>query len=145
MRVDPADALDRARRRRALLIALAELPERERVIVSLRYGAELNASEIGAALGIEPATIRKILERARTRLGARIEALLNPGGWHEQWTVMNDEELGGVWTTLQPTVRQRRRIDARVVAWLEARDTPLAAEWLGLFRVAPFSAVGLSR
>jgi hypothetical protein len=56
---------------------------------------------------------------------------------------MNDEELGGVWTTLQPTVRQRRRIDARVFAWLEARDTPLAAEWLGLFRVAPFSAVGL--
>jgi hypothetical protein len=56
---------------------------------------------------------------------------------------MNDEELGGVWMTLQPTVRQRRRIDARVFAWLEARDTPLAAEWLGLFRVAPFSAVGL--
>ena len=56
---------------------------------------------------------------------------------------MNDEELGAVWTTLQPTVRQRRRIDARVFAWLEARDTPLAAEWLGLFRTAPFSAVGL--
>jgi len=77
---DPADALDRARRRRALLIALAELPERERVIVSLRYGAELDASEIGTAVGIEPATIRKILERARTRLGARIEALLSPDG-----------------------------------------------------------------
>jgi RNA polymerase sigma-70 factor (ECF subfamily) len=77
---DPADDLDRARRRRALLIALAELPERERVIVSLRYGAELTASDIGAAVGIEPATIRKILERARTRLGARIEALLSPDG-----------------------------------------------------------------
>ncbi len=56
---------------------------------------------------------------------------------------MNDEELGGVWTTLQPTVRQRRRIDTRVFAWLEARDTPLATEWLGLFKVAPFSAAGL--
>jgi hypothetical protein len=56
---------------------------------------------------------------------------------------MNDEELGGVWTTLHPTVRQRRRVDARVFAWLEARDTPLAAEWIGLFRGAPFSAVGL--
>jgi hypothetical protein len=44
---------------------------------------------------------------------------------------------------LQPTVRQRRRIDARVFAWLEARDTPLAAEWLSLLKVAPFSAVGL--
>jgi RNA polymerase sigma-70 factor, ECF subfamily len=77
---DPADGLDRARRRRALLVALAELPDRERVILSLRYGAELNASEIGAAVGSEPATVRKILERARTRLGARIEALLSPDG-----------------------------------------------------------------
>jgi RNA polymerase sigma-70 factor (ECF subfamily) len=77
---DPADGLDRARRRRALLIALAELSERERVIVSLRYGAELNASEIGVAVGVEPATIRKVLERARTRLGARIEGLLAPAG-----------------------------------------------------------------
>ena len=78
--VDPEDGLDRARRRRALLIALAELPERERVIVSLRYGADLNASEIGATVGSESATIRKVLERARTRLGARIEALLSPDG-----------------------------------------------------------------
>jgi RNA polymerase sigma-70 factor, ECF subfamily len=77
---DPAGDLDRARQRRALLIALAELPEREREIVSLRYGAELNASEIAATLGLEPATIRKILERARTRLGARIETLLSPDG-----------------------------------------------------------------
>ena len=77
---DPAEGLDRARRRRALLIALAELPERERLIVSLRYGAELNSNDIGTIVGSEPATIRKILERARTRLGARIEALLSPTG-----------------------------------------------------------------
>jgi len=77
---DPAGDLDRARQRRALLIALAELPERERTIVSLRYGAELNASEIASALGAEPGTIRKILERARTRLGARIEALSSRDG-----------------------------------------------------------------
>ena len=56
---------------------------------------------------------------------------------------MNDEELVIVWTTLEPTMRQRRRIDARVVGWLEARDTPLAFEWLALFKVAPFSAAGL--
>jgi hypothetical protein len=57
---------------------------------------------------------------------------------------MNDEELGDAWTTLEPTVRRRRRIDARVFAWLDARDTPLAAEWLGLFRAAPFAAPGLA-
>ena len=57
---------------------------------------------------------------------------------------MNDEELVEVWTTLAPAVDRRRRIDARVFAWLEARDTSLAAEWLGLFRVEPFAAVGLT-
>jgi hypothetical protein len=56
------------------------------------------------------------------------------GERREPGTSLNDDEIGGLWTTLQPTVRQRRRIDA---------ETPLAAEWLGLFKVAPFSAVGL--
>jgi RNA polymerase sigma-70 factor (ECF subfamily) len=78
--VDPAGDLDRARLRRALLIALAELPARERAIVSLRYGAGLNASEIAAAVGLESAAVRKSLERARARLGARIEALVGSGG-----------------------------------------------------------------
>ena len=77
---DPADDLDRRREQRALLIALAELPERERTILSLRYGADLNASDISAAVGIEPATVRKILERARARLAERIESLLTPHG-----------------------------------------------------------------
>jgi len=56
---------------------------------------------------------------------------------------MNDEEFVDAWMTFQPAVRQRRRIDARVAAWLEARDTPLAAEWLAFFRAAPFSAAAL--
>ena len=56
---------------------------------------------------------------------------------------MNDEELAGVWTVLHPTEGQHRRIDARVSAWLEAHDTSLAAEWFGLFRIAPVSALGL--
>jgi hypothetical protein len=57
---------------------------------------------------------------------------------------MNDEELADAWTTLEPTVGRRRRIDAHVFAWLEAKDTSLAVEWLGLFRVAPFAAFGLA-
>jgi hypothetical protein len=56
---------------------------------------------------------------------------------------MNDDELVGLWATLQPTASQRRRIDMRVFTWMEARDMPLAAEWFGVFRVAPFAAVGL--
>ena len=56
---------------------------------------------------------------------------------------MNDQELGEVWTTLEPIAGRRRRIDARVFAWVEAHDTPLAAEWLRLFKVEPFAALGL--
>ena len=57
---------------------------------------------------------------------------------------MNDEELADAWAALEPAARRRLRIDARVFGWLEARDTPLAAEWIGLFRVAPFPALGLA-
>jgi RNA polymerase sigma-70 factor (ECF subfamily) len=78
--LDPGDDLDRRQERRALLIALRELPERERTIVSLRYGAELNATDIGAAMDLDPANVRKLLERARSRLGARIETLLTSEG-----------------------------------------------------------------
>jgi hypothetical protein len=56
---------------------------------------------------------------------------------------MNDEELGSAWTTLDPTWAERRRIDGRVRAWLEAHDTSLAAEWLGMFQVAPVTSFAL--
>lgn len=77
---DPAESLDRAAQRRALLVALRELPERDRTIVSLRYGADLNATEIAAIVGIEAAAVRKILERTRVRLGARVTTLSSFAG-----------------------------------------------------------------
>jgi RNA polymerase sigma-70 factor (ECF subfamily) len=77
---DVGDHMDIARQRAALLQALAELEPREREIVSLRYGSDLNATEIAARVGMEPANVRKILERARARLGERIEALVQAGG-----------------------------------------------------------------
>lgn len=72
--------IDLARRRAVLLRALAELEPREREIVSLRYGAELDASEIAAQLNLTPANVRKILERLRARLGERIETFMNGTG-----------------------------------------------------------------
>jgi len=56
---------------------------------------------------------------------------------------MTDEQIDETWATLEPTFDQRRRIDARVFAWLEARDTTLVAESLGLFRLHPLPALGL--
>jgi hypothetical protein len=57
---------------------------------------------------------------------------------------MNDQELFEIWTELEPKPDPRRRIDARVFEWLDAHDTTLVAEWLGLFKVSPFTAVGLA-
>jgi hypothetical protein len=57
--------------------------------------------------------------------------------------VIDDDYLGDAWTTLEPAAEQRRRMRARVLDWLEARDTSLAAEWLGLFKVAPIATTGL--
>lgn len=57
---------------------------------------------------------------------------------------MNDDTFDNAWTTLEPTDRQRQRIDARVSAWLDAHDTSLAAEWLALFKAAPLPALGLA-
>jgi RNA polymerase sigma-70 factor (ECF subfamily) len=75
----PERDVDASRQRIALLRALADLAPEEREIVSLRYGAELNASEIAEVVKLEPANVRKILERARERLGARIDVLLKQG------------------------------------------------------------------
>lgn len=68
--------LDLARRRRALLTALSELAIRDRDVVLLRYAAELTADEVGEALGLSSANVRKICERQRAALGARLEELL---------------------------------------------------------------------
>ena len=56
---------------------------------------------------------------------------------------MNDEGIGDAWTTLEPPSAGAGASTRDVFAWLEARDTPLAAEWLGLFRVAPLYSAGL--
>jgi RNA polymerase sigma-70 factor (ECF subfamily) len=77
---DPGEDIDRARQGSALLRALVELPPREREIVTLRYGAELDASEIATQLNLKPENVRKILERLRTRLADRIQSLMNVAG-----------------------------------------------------------------
>lgn len=59
--------------KRRLLAALAELPERERRIVSLRYGGELSADEVAEVVGVSAANVRKICERQRQVLLQRLE------------------------------------------------------------------------
>ena len=54
---------------------------------------------------------------------------------------MNDTDLMRLWSALEPSARRRARIETRVFEWLEASETSLAAEWLGLLRVEPLTAL----
>jgi len=56
-----------------LAAALAELSERERELVGLRYFADLSGSEIAALTGLTLANVRQILSRSRRRLRSRLE------------------------------------------------------------------------
>lgn len=77
---DPVVRADRATLRAALLRSLETLGEREREIISLRYGGELDAKEIAAMTGESHANVRKIEQRAREALRVEMERALAPRG-----------------------------------------------------------------
>ena len=54
---------------------------------------------------------------------------------------MNDTEIMKLWSALEPSARRRARIETRVFEWLEASETSIAGEWLGLLKVEPLTAV----
>jgi len=68
--------------RRAVLDALASLPEHLRVVVALRYYAGLSEKEIAAAIHRRPGTVKSRLHDARARLSADLglAALVGTGG-----------------------------------------------------------------
>ena len=56
----------------ALAGAISELPERERLVVSLYYDEELNLREIGLVLGVSESRVSQICSQAMLRLRARL-------------------------------------------------------------------------
>ena len=54
---------------------------------------------------------------------------------------MNDTELMNLWSALEPNGPQRARIETRVFDWLEASKTSIVAEWLGLLKLEPLTAL----
>jgi len=57
---------------------------------------------------------------------------------------MNENELARTWATLEPTQHRRRRIDACVRKWLDARESSLPAEWITLIRVNPIASLSIA-
>jgi RNA polymerase sigma-70 factor (sigma-E family) len=56
----------------ALMAALRQLPQRQREVLVLRYWSELSETEIAAALGIRPGTVKSAASRALAALEARL-------------------------------------------------------------------------
>jgi RNA polymerase sigma factor (sigma-70 family) len=63
---------ERVAARLDLQAALERLEERDRELISLRYGADLSSKQIGELLGLEPGTVDVSLHRARSRLRAAL-------------------------------------------------------------------------
>jgi RNA polymerase sigma factor for flagellar operon FliA len=68
----PADVLDAAEMREALADAIARLPEREKLVVTLYYYEELTLREIGEVLGVTESRISQLHTKAILRLKARL-------------------------------------------------------------------------
>lgn len=66
------DIEERVAARLDLRAALERLEERDRELISLRYGADLSSKQIGELLGLEPGTVDVSLHRARSRLRAAL-------------------------------------------------------------------------
>jgi RNA polymerase sigma factor for flagellar operon FliA len=68
----PEEQLIQQRFHSALSKAIAELPERERLVVSLYYEEELNLREIGQVLDVSESRVSQICSQAMLRLRARL-------------------------------------------------------------------------
>ncbi len=68
----PAEGLEDNGMREALTEAIEQLPEREKLVMSLYYDEELNLKEIGAVLGVSESRICQIHGQAVVRLRARM-------------------------------------------------------------------------
>ncbi|MET0293223.1 MAG: RNA polymerase sigma factor FliA [Steroidobacteraceae bacterium] len=66
--------------RSALATAIGELPERERLIMSLYYDEELNLKEIGAVLKVTESRVCQLHGQALVRLKARMAHWREDGG-----------------------------------------------------------------
>jgi len=72
--LSPEALAQRAEGRERLLSALESLSDRDREIVCLRYGAELEAVEVGELCNTSAANVRKVCERQRQRLVLCLQA-----------------------------------------------------------------------
>lgn len=69
---EPAALVSRSGLKKALANAISGLPEREKLVLSLYYGDELNLKEIGEVLGVSESRVSQIHSQAAARLRSRL-------------------------------------------------------------------------
>jgi RNA polymerase sigma factor for flagellar operon FliA len=69
---DPLKMLEDRKLREALVDGIEELPEREKLVMSLYYEQELNLREIGEVLGVSESRVCQIHTQSIARLRARL-------------------------------------------------------------------------
>jgi RNA polymerase sigma factor for flagellar operon FliA len=69
---EPQSALDQTELREAIAEAIARLPEREKIVITLYYYEELTLREIGEVLGVTESRVSQLHTKAILRLKARL-------------------------------------------------------------------------
>jgi RNA polymerase sigma factor for flagellar operon FliA len=77
-RPGPFDDIQEAGFRTALVAAIGQLPERERLVLGLYYDEDMNLREIGAVLEVSESRVCQIHGQALVRLRARLAEWLAP-------------------------------------------------------------------
>ncbi|HBD11590.1 MAG TPA: RNA polymerase sigma factor FliA [Porticoccaceae bacterium] len=75
---DPHEALEGAGFKQDLAGKIAQLPEREKLVMALYYDEELNLKEIGKVLGVSESRVSQIHSQAVARLRAQLEPWTKP-------------------------------------------------------------------
>ena len=71
---EPLEILRDKRFRTALVAAIEELPEREKLLMSMYYEQDLNLREIGAVMGVTESRVCQLHSQAVTRLRAKLKS-----------------------------------------------------------------------
>ncbi len=71
---DPSTILGDTRFRSALVMAIDQLPEREKLLMSLYYEQDMNLKEIGAVLGVTESRVCQLHSQAVARLRAKLKS-----------------------------------------------------------------------
>ncbi|MGE0073037.1 MAG: FliA/WhiG family RNA polymerase sigma factor [Thiomonas sp.] len=75
----PDDLLQDVELERDLQAAISDLPEREKLVLSLYYQDDLQLKDIGRVLEVSESRVSQLIKQAVMRLRARLQAHLPPG------------------------------------------------------------------